>query len=199
MVPKMGAITNSLLSNTIVFFLIFFYLEVTVHGKRHQFSRVVSPASVGLKEEKITQLRVYWHDIVNRSNPSAIQVAAATMTNTSPTGFGSLMMIDDPLTEGPELSSKLVGRAQGFYSSASQTEVGLLMAMNFAFMDDKYNGSTITVLGRNTVLSKVVEMPVIGGIGVFRYSRGYVQARTHKFDPTTRDTTVEYDIYVYHY
>lgn len=49
-------------------------------------------------------------------------------------------MIDDPLTEGPELSSKLLGRAQGFYGSASQKDAGPLMAMNFAFLQ----GSSLT-------------------------------------------------------
>ncbi|KAB1227900.1 Dirigent protein 19 [Morella rubra] len=84
-------------------------------------------------------------------------------------------MIDDPLTLGPKLSSKLIGRAQGFYALASQEEVGLLMAMNFAFTEGKYNGSTITVLGRNAVFTKVREMPVIGGSGLFRFATGYVQ------------------------
>ncbi|KAJ6944502.1 hypothetical protein NC652_009783 [Populus alba x Populus x berolinensis] len=32
--------------------------------------------------------------------------------------FGHTMMADDPLTEGPELSSKLVGKAQGIYATA---------------------------------------------------------------------------------
>ncbi|KAE8706301.1 Dirigent protein 20 [Hibiscus syriacus] len=75
------------------------------------------------------------------------------------TTFGMISVIDDPLTM---ISSKMVGRAQGFYSAASQQKVGLLMAMNFAFMEGKYNGSTITILGRNTMFSKVREMPVIG-------------------------------------
>lgn len=108
-------------------------------------------------------------------------------------------MIDDPLTEKPELSSKLVGRAQGFYGSASQQELGLLMAMNFAFVEGKYNGSTITVLGRNPVFSKVREMPVIGGSGLFRFARGYVHASTHTVDVKTGDAVVEYNVYVLHY
>lgn len=108
-------------------------------------------------------------------------------------------MIDDPLTIGPKLSSKLVGRAQGFYSLSSQQEVGLLMAMNFAFIEGKYNGSTITVLGRNTVYSPVREMPVIGGSGLFRWARGYVQAKTYNFNATNGDAIVEYNIYVMHY
>lgn len=94
-------------------------------------------------------------------------------------------MIDNPLTLGPNLSSKLVGRAQGFYALPSQEEVGLLMSMNFAFTEGKYNGGTITVLGRNPIFNKVREMPVIEGSGLFRFARGYVHARTNTLNLTT--------------
>ncbi|KAB1227894.1 Dirigent protein 19 [Morella rubra] len=97
------------------------------------------------------------------------------------------------------MSSKFIGRAQGFYALASQEEVGLLMAMNFAFTEGKYNGSTITMLGRNAVFTKVREMPVIGGSGLFRFATDYVQAKTYKFNSTTRDSIVEYNVYVLHY
>ena len=72
-------------------------------------------------------------------------------------------MIDDPLTEGPELSSKLVGKAQGIYASASQSETGLLMVLNYVFTEGKYNGSSLSILGRNAVFSGVREMPIVGG------------------------------------
>ncbi|KAG6401285.1 hypothetical protein SASPL_138137 [Salvia splendens] len=108
-------------------------------------------------------------------------------------------MIENPLTLGPELSSKAVGKAQGFYGMASQEELGLLMAMNFFFTTGKYNGSSITILGRNAVFDHVREMPVIGGSGLFRWARGYVQGRTHVFDPKSGAATVEYTIYVMNY
>ncbi|GLU19516.1 hypothetical protein SLE2022_357630 [Rubroshorea leprosula] len=108
-------------------------------------------------------------------------------------------MIDNPLTLGPKLSSKMVGKAQGFYSSASQEGVGLLMAMNFAFMEGKYNGSTITILGRNPVFAEVREMPVVRGSGLFWFARGYVQARTQWLDNNTGDAIVRYGCYVMHY
>ncbi|KAM0946401.1 putative dirigent protein [Dioscorea sansibarensis] len=73
-------------------------------------------------------------------------------------------MIDDPLTETPDLSSKLIGRAQGMYAFASQEEFGLLMAMNIVFVEGEFNGSTLAVLGRNAVFSEVREMPVIEAV-----------------------------------
>ncbi|ESQ29612.1 hypothetical protein EUTSA_v10023714mg [Eutrema salsugineum] len=150
------------------------------------------------KKEKLTHFQVYWHDIVDGKDPTSVLVMNPP-NNTSPTGFGQMRMIDNPLTLTPKLSSKMVGRAQGFYAATSKEELGLLMAMNFAITDGKYNGSTITVFGRNSVLDKVREMPVIGGSGHFRFARGYAQARTHVFDLKSGNAIVEYNCYVLHY
>ena len=117
------------------------------------------------------------------------------MTKTSLTGFGAVVMIDDPLTAKPQLSSKPVGRAQGIYASASQTDLGFLMVLNFAFTEGKYNGSTLSVLGRNTVLSDVREMPIVGGSGLFRFARGYAHVHTHTLDLKTGDAVEEYNVY----
>ncbi|GKD03844.1 dirigent protein 22-like protein [Tanacetum coccineum] len=76
---------------------------------------------------------------------------------------------------------KLVGRAQGIYTSASINGMGLLMAMNYVFVEGKYNGSSLSILGRNAVMSTVREMPIVGGSGLFRFARGYAEARTHTF------------------
>uniref|UniRef100_A0A6N2N5X3 Dirigent protein n=1 Tax=Salix viminalis TaxID=40686 RepID=A0A6N2N5X3_SALVM len=172
---------------------------IVADAKSQRFTRYLSPATLGLKKEKLSHLHFYFHDIVSGKNPTAVQIARADMTNTSSTGFGLVAMIDDPLTMRPELSSKLVGRAQGIYASASQNDLGLLMTMNFAFMEGKYNGSTLSVLGRNSVMSTVREMPIVGGSGLFRFARGYAQASTHKFDIKTGDAVVEYNVYVFHY
>ncbi|KAK3028467.1 hypothetical protein RJ639_040036 [Escallonia herrerae] len=53
---------------------------------------------------------------------SVVKVAQAFDTDKSPTLFGALMMADDPLTEGPNMSSMLVGRARGLYDLNSDVE-----------------------------------------------------------------------------
>ncbi|KFK40908.1 hypothetical protein AALP_AA2G058900 [Arabis alpina] len=151
------------------------------------------------KTEKLTHFRVYWHDILDGQDPTSVLIMNPPINYTEPTGFGLMRMIDNPLTLTPKLSSKMVGRAQGFYAAASKEEVGLLMSMNFAISEGKYKGSTITVFGRNSVFDKVREMPVIGGSGLFRFARGYVQARTHDFQLKTGNAVVEYNCYVLHY
>lgn len=181
-------------------FLFFFLLLSSFTTQSYGYARTLDRKLLGLKKEKLTHFKVYWHDIQSGRNPTSISVVKPP-PNSSATlsGFGIINMIDNPLTEGPGIKSKLVGRSQGFYALASQEEVGLLMAMNFAFMEGKYNGSSITVLGRNTVFSKVREMPVIGGSGLFRFARGYVHASTYSFTPKTGDAIVEYNVYVLHY
>ncbi|XP_043691938.1 dirigent protein 22-like [Telopea speciosissima] len=172
-----------------------------VHSKSDGFSRrTLSLGSKRLKHEKMSHLHFYFHDTTKGRNPTAIRVAEAPSTKTSATAFGAVVVMDDPLTETPEATSKLVGRAQGIYAFASQSEVALLMTLNFVFMEGKYNGSTLSILGRNAVFSDVREMPVVGGSGIFWFARGYALAKTHSFDNTTNgDAVVEYNIYVIHY
>ncbi|XP_058075628.1 dirigent protein 21-like [Magnolia sinica] len=180
-------------------FIIFFFLFVVAFSTKPQPPSEIPRPAFGFGKEKMTHLRFYFHDIVSGPNPTAVLVAAASSTNKSRTGFGGVSIIDDPLTEGPDPKSKLLGRAQGLYASASQEEVGLLMALNFVFVDGKYNQSIVSILGRNSGVSKVREMPVVGGSGIFRFARGYAKARTHTFNVTSGNAVVEYSVYVMHY
>ncbi|KAL0346309.1 UNVERIFIED_CONTAM: Dirigent protein 21, partial [Sesamum radiatum] len=158
------------------------------------FSRRLSKNDLGLKEQKLSHLHFYFHDIVSGRQPTAVRVAEAAVTNSSATGFGLVVMMDDPLTVGPNLSSRIVGRAQGIYASADLSNLGLLMVLNFAFTEGKFNGSTLSVLGRNAVFSAVRELPIVGGSGVFRFAKGYAEARTHELNLKTGDAVVEYNV-----
>jgi hypothetical protein len=144
-----------------------------------------------------THLHFYFHDSVNGRSPSAVKLTRP-LDPSSKSFFGMVAVMDDPLTEGPELGSAAVGRAQGVYMAADQTEMAFFQAMNLVLTSGPYNGSSLAVLGRNLPLAKLREMPVIGGTGAFRFARGYAQARTQFFDLKTGDATVELDVYVMH-
>ncbi|KAI5647870.1 hypothetical protein M9H77_33875 [Catharanthus roseus] len=150
-------------------------------------------------KEKVTKLHFYFHDTPSAKNPTTIIVAKANTTLTSPTLFGMVSVIDDPLTIGPEPTSKIVGRAQGLFSAADQHELGLLMCMTYVFTGGKYNGSTLSVLGHNPVFHNHRELSIVGGSGVFRLARGVAMAKTYSFNTTTGDAVVEYDVVVVHY
>lgn len=132
--------------------------------------------------------------------PSMVFVAEPNGRAKSTLPFGTVVAMDDPLTSGPERDSKLVGKAQGIYTSISQGEMGLMMVMTWAFTEGEFNGSTLSILGRNMIMSEPIrEMPIVGGTGAFRFARGYAQAKFYSVDFTTGDATVEYDIFVFHY
>ncbi|CBI17737.3 hypothetical protein VitviT2T_020433 [Vitis vinifera] len=158
------------------------------------FSQQFAEEIATMRLEKVSHLHFYFHDILSGKNPTATQIAGPKKGH-----FGVTMMVDDALTEGPEPSSKLLGRAQGLYALSAQQEPALLMVMNFAFMEGKYNGSSISVLGRNPVMHAVREMPIVGGSGLFRYARGYALAHTVWFDGKTGDAIVEYNVSVLHF
>ncbi|KAL0429199.1 UNVERIFIED_CONTAM: Dirigent protein 23 [Sesamum radiatum] len=143
--------------------------------------------------EKMTHLHFYFQDVVSGKNPTAVKIIGDGF------GFGTTFMIDDALTQGPERDSKVIGRAQGMYSLAAQNDIAFLMIVTFEFTDGLYNGSSISMLGRNHVVDDVREMPIIGGSGVFRFARGYALAHTVWSDPKAGDASVEYNVSVVHF
>ncbi|XP_004296168.1 PREDICTED: dirigent protein 19-like [Fragaria vesca subsp. vesca] len=172
---------------------------ILVCAEDYEFVKSVNPKFLGLKKEKLTHIRLYWHDVVDGSNPSAVTIVQPP-SNSSKTRFGLIRMFDNALTQGPDPSSKLLGRAQGFYGFASQEDITLLLSQNFAFVHGKYNGSTITLMGINSIFNKVRELSVIGGSGLFRFARGYALVTTQSFNASkSEDAIVEYNIYVLHY
>ncbi|KAK6941959.1 Dirigent protein [Dillenia turbinata] len=186
------------------FFLLFFTLLVlstllATDSIPQPFSTSLSPKQLGLKRQKLSHLHFYFHDTVSGREPTAILVAESPASNISKTLFGSVFMMDDPLTLQPDPNSTLVGYAQGIYASADQREIGFLMVLNFVFVEGKYNGSTLSLLGRNPIFDEVREMPIVGGSGRFRFANGYAQAKTHTFDLKNADAIVEYNVYVFHY
>ncbi|KAK6937030.1 Dirigent protein [Dillenia turbinata] len=194
----MALLSSSPFSSILIILCIFSSIFLTLVTAKVDggYAQSFDPEELGMKKEKFSHFRFYWHDIVSGSNPTSVTVVHPPSNSST---FGQINMIDNPLTEGPNLTSKLIGKAQGFYGSASQEGIGLIMVMNFAFMEGKYNGSTITVLGRNMIFTKIREMAVIGGTGVLRFARGYAQASTYYANFTTRDAIVEYNCYVVHY
>jgi hypothetical protein len=140
-----------------------------------------------------SHLHFFFHDILGGDHPTAVRIAGPPKSTIL--DFGNTMMIDNALTEGPDPTSKLVGRAQGLYSKADQNDVALLMVVNFVFTEDKYKGSSISMIGRNPVTNDVREMPIVGGSGLFRNVRGYALAHTNSMD-NAGDAIVEYNVYV---
>ncbi|TYG41974.1 hypothetical protein ES288_D12G219400v1 [Gossypium darwinii] len=156
--------------------------------------------TVALKQ-KATRIQFYMHDIVGGPQPTAVRVAGRsnfTGQDSIAAMFGSISVMDNPLTATPSMNSTLVGRAQGIYAMSSQEkELSLLMTLTYAFTTGPYSGSTFSVVGRNPVMKEVREMPVVGGTGKFRLARGYCLARTYSM--TQMEAVIGYNVTLLHY
>ncbi|XP_074589763.1 dirigent protein 11-like [Curcuma longa] len=163
------------------------------------FFLFLSPSSAalhaGAKQKPVTHLHFFFHDVVSGRNPTVARILDPVKSPPTRTFLGMANIMDDLLTEGPQPTSRAVGRAQGLYASSDLTEIAFLQIMNLVFTDGDYNGSALTVMGRNPPLHDVREMPVVGGTGPFRFARGYAQAHTHTLS-ANGDAIVEYNVYV---
>ncbi|KAL7206927.1 hypothetical protein ACSBR2_019601 [Camellia fascicularis] len=155
--------------------------------------------SLNHAKEKVTKLHFYFHDIESGNNPTSITVAQANNSLSSPTFFGLINMVDNPLTEGPELTSKQLGRAQGMFGASSMEEQSVFMNINLFFTDGEFNGSTLALLGRNSIFHEYREMSIVGGSGVFRLARGIATAKTYSINTNLGDAVVEYHVIAIHY
>jgi len=165
------------------------------------FYQTISPDQLHSRE-KLTHIRFYFHELITNEKPSLIIIDPPKVMANSPLPFGSMVVIEDPLTIGPDVESRKIGKAQGFYLSATQRpglDLEIVMGMTLTFLEGEFNGSSLSVLGRNEIIIPVRELPIIGGTGAFRFARGFVLARSVKVDYHKGDATVEYNVYVYHY
>ncbi|CAL1398055.1 unnamed protein product [Linum trigynum] len=152
----------------------------------------------GTGPDTVTNLQFYFHDTPSGSNPTAVQVVKPVATaSDSNSFFGAVVMVDDPLTETSDAGSMLVGRAQGMYTFSSQNESAIIMSMSLGFTDGPYNGSSLSVMGKNMVMNPTRELPVLGGTGMFRMARGYAVLKTVTFNTTSGDAVVNYNVTVY--
>ncbi|XP_048127782.1 dirigent protein 2-like [Rhodamnia argentea] len=169
------------LTPTLIFFNLFqffCFFNILITAKSETlFARKLSPSDQsGLKPKTLTHLSFYLHDILTAQHPTAVIVAQAAMTNQS-----------------------LVGRAHGVYALSSLTEHILTMTINLVFTAGECNGSTLSVLEQNRILTQLRELTVVGGTGVFRRARGYIQVSTYSHDAKTKNDVIEYDVYAQQY
>ncbi|XP_020220138.1 dirigent protein 24 [Cajanus cajan] len=120
--------------------------------------------------------------------------------------FGSVTVIDDQITEGHELDSAVIGRAQGFYlasslDGSSQTIV-LTVLMHGGEHEQHHDGveDSINLFGVHRTASHESEIAVIGGSGKYENARGYAALETLlKEDQHTTDgvdTILHFNVYL---
>ncbi|KAJ0083897.1 hypothetical protein Patl1_30844 [Pistacia atlantica] len=91
--------------------------------------------------------------------------------------FGTLTVIDDELTEGYELGSGLVGKAQGFYVASSVDGSSQTMAFTAMFESGGYADS-LSLFGVYRTAVSESQLAIMGGTGKYVNAKGYATVKT---------------------
>ncbi|KAF5470604.1 hypothetical protein F2P56_011108 [Juglans regia] len=91
--------------------------------------------------------------------------------------FGTLTVFDDELTEGHELGSGLVGKAQGFYVASSEDGTSQTLAFTSMFESGGYS-DTLSFFGVHRTAVSESHLAVMGGTGKYVNAKGYATVKT---------------------
>lgn len=91
--------------------------------------------------------------------------------------FGTITVIDDELTEGHDLRSGFVGRAQGFYVASSVDGTSQTMAFTAMFQNGHYEDSLIFFGVHRTAVSES-QLAIMGGTGKYVNAKGFAIVKT---------------------
>ncbi|XP_057958525.1 dirigent protein 18-like [Malania oleifera] len=92
-------------------------------------------------------------------------------------GFGTITVIDDVLTSGPELGSQTIGKAQGVYVASSTDGTIQMMAFS-AMMEGGEYGDSLNFFGAYKIGNAMSRLSVTGGTGKFKNSCGFAEVRS---------------------
>eukprot|EP01018_Ginkgo_biloba_P020775 Gb_07262 [translate_table: standard] len=110
-------------------------------------------------------------------------------------GFGTITVIDDALTETPDLSSVVLGRGQGFYVSSSEDGSSQLMAFSAVMENDEF-GDSINFFGIDRISLPERQIAVIGGTGKFKNAQGYATIQTVHESDNGFQTLLKFIVYL---
>nr|QQM18953.1 dirigent protein 18 [Kadsura heteroclita] len=145
-----------------------------------------------------TKLTFYMQDWETGKNPTAVPVAGTNVAGPKLLNFGTIMAIDDALTEGPNRGSKQIGRAHGIYVTSSLNGLDFHLLFSVVFTDDKYNGSSLEIQGSDRALLKQREVSVVSGTGHFRFAKGFATLETAYLDVKDLNAVIKFNITVVH-
>ncbi|XP_010033175.1 dirigent protein 10 [Eucalyptus grandis] len=113
--------------------------------------------------------------------------------------FGTLTVFDDELTEGHELGSGLVGKAQGFYVASSEDGNSQTITFTAMFESGGYIDS-ISFFGVHRTAVSQSQLAIMGGTGKYVNARGYATVKTfaasNQHDTDGMETVLEFTVYL---
>lgn len=94
--------------------------------------------------------------------------------------FGSITVVDNEITEGHELGSAVLGRAQGFYMTSSSDGTSHTLALTALFHGehDHEVDHSISFFGIHRTATPVSHTAIIGGTGKYENAKEFITIET---------------------
>jgi len=122
-------------------------------------------------------LTYYVHETRYGPNATLLPAAGTAQGNVSEIGWGSFLVYEHPLKEGPSSDSKLLGKITGtgaITTKGGTATGGIKLAAEHIFNEaSQYSGSSLTLTGTFAFPRQGWECLIPGGTGHFRGFRGY--------------------------
>ncbi|CAJ1940848.1 unnamed protein product [Sphenostylis stenocarpa] len=150
-------------------------------------------------QPKQTSLVFYVHDHFTGDHSTAATVAGKTGAASNILQFGTVAIVDDPVTEGSSIDSALIGRAQGIYVNSQLDGKGLYMVFSVIFTNGEFKGSSLEIQGSDIFTMKEREFGIVSGTGYFRFVKGYGVMETEFMDIATLRATLKLNVTLQHY
>lgn len=126
-------------------------------------------------------IKYYIHDNLLQKEGNTAYIIAGPGGNVTHLQQGSLVAINDLITEGPDPHSKKLGNAQGVYLVSVFFPALPHVHQQFtSVFTDKWNGTIAYQGDDGNLLLPVREIAVVGGTGQFRSASGHCFIRTVK-------------------
>lgn len=115
--------------------------------------------------------------------------------------FGSITVVDNEITEGHELGSAVLGKAQGFYLTSSSDGTSHTLALTALFHGEHHEvDDTISFFGIHRTATPISHIAIIGGTGKYENAKGFATIETlpHVDQHTTDglETITHFTVYI---
>ncbi|KAL2249232.1 UNVERIFIED_CONTAM: Dirigent protein 9 [Sesamum indicum] len=117
--------------------------------------------------------------------------------------FGTVTVVDNEITEGHELGTSVLGRAQGFYMVSSSDGSSHTVALTVAFHGGEHDHEildTVSFFGVHRTATPISHIAIVGGTGKYENAKGYATIETlpHEDQHTTDglETITHFTLYL---
>ncbi|CAO2842808.1 unnamed protein product [Amaranthus hypochondriacus] len=129
------------------------------------------PTNNNPQQIRYLHFTVYLHEKFNKTTYFTIK-GQKHNTKSASNPFGSLLAYNEPLTETPNPSSKLLGNMEGSGVTSSFNGDRMTFICRSKLKIKGYKGEILNV--GSASFTKLSELPIVGGTADFRFAHGYI-------------------------